>query len=76
VRDRLYRGFACAEFDFAQAFLVFNAKRDAIYELFRNQEGLDPGRLDRAPANFDEFSEIINHPRKVEREIMNRCRRR
>jgi len=76
VRDRLYRGYCRPESDFAQAFLVFNTKRDAIYDLFRNQEGLDPGRLDRALADFDEFYEIINDPRKVEREIMNRCRRR
>jgi hypothetical protein len=76
VRDRLYRGFCRPESDFDLAFAQFNSQRATIYGLFQNQEGLEPRRLERAIEDLDEFYEIINDPRKVEREILNRCRRR
>jgi len=75
VRDRLYRGYCRPESDFYQAFAQFNFQRATIYDLFRNQEGLEPNRLEHVIEDLDDFYEIITDPRKVEREIMNRCRR-
>ena len=76
VRDRLYRGYCRPESDYDPVFTQFNSQRATIYDLFRNQEGLDPKRLERALEDLDDFYEIINDQRKFEREIMNRCRRR
>ena len=76
VRDRLYRGYCRPESDYDPVFAQFNSQRTAIYDLFRNQEGLDPRRLERALEDLDDFYEIINDQRKFEREIMNRCRKR
>jgi hypothetical protein len=76
VRDRLFRGYCRPESDFQVAFAQFNSERASIYDLFRNQEGLDPKRLERAVEDLDKFYEIINDQRKFEREIMNRCRQR
>jgi hypothetical protein len=76
VRDRLYRGYCRPAADFDQAFVRFNSQRAAIYDLFRNQAGLEPDRLERAIEELDEFYEIVNDESKFEREIMNRCRRR
>jgi len=76
VRDRLYRGYCRPESDFDRALAQFNSQRATVYDLFRNQEGLDPKRLERALEDLDDFYEIINDQRKFEREIMNRCRKR
>jgi len=75
VRDRLYRGYCRPESDFDQALAQFNSQRAAIYGLFQNQEGLEPDRLERVIEDLDDFYEIVNDPRKFEREIMNRCRK-
>jgi hypothetical protein len=76
VRDRLYRGYCRPAADFDQAFVRFNSQRANIYDLFNNQEGLKPDRLERAIEDLDEFYEIINDETRFEREIMNRCRGR
>ena len=75
VRDRLYRGFCRPESDYDLAFAQFNSQRATIYGLFQTQEGLEPKRLEGAVKDLDKFYEIINDPRKFQREILNRCRK-
>lgn len=75
VRQRRYWGICRPAEEFTAIFPVFNERRDAIYELWRSQEGLDPKRLERALEDFDDFYEIINDRGKVGREILRECRR-
>jgi hypothetical protein len=74
VRERRYWGVCRPASDFTSVFALFNEKRDAIYDLWRNQEGLTERTLRESLEYFDEFYEIINDSRRVERQILRRCR--
>jgi hypothetical protein len=74
VRNRLYRGL-CHFGDHVPPVLEqFNEKREAIYTLFREQEGLEPKVLEETVEYFDKFYETINDERKTRREIYDKCR--
>ncbi len=79
VRDRVYRGICRPLNEFGglleSVLQEFRNNRHAIYTLFRSQEGLEQGHVDRTIEYFDEFYEIINDLRKANREIVGRCRR-
>ena len=74
VRDRLYRGFCRTAAEFGGPVREFNRHKDAIYEMHRNQEGLDPKLMERMLNDYDEFYEIINDPQRMQREILGKCR--
>jgi hypothetical protein len=74
VRYRRYWGTCHPVQDFAPVFESFNERRDAIYELWRTQEGLDQEVLERSLEYFDGFYEIINDSGKTRREIALQCR--
>ncbi len=74
VRERLFRGYCRTPEELAPVFQAFNEKKDAIYELYRNQEGLDPKVRDDALKYYDEFYKVINDPRAVNREFIRSCR--
>lgn len=75
VRDRRYWGVCRPAAEFAPIFALFNEKRDAIYDVWRHQVGLEEDRLNDALEYFDEFFEIINDSRKAESRILGMCRR-
>jgi hypothetical protein len=75
VRERLYKGRCASQPYLEHTFRVFNEQRDNIYELYRNQEGLEADILEKSIEYLDEFYEIINDPGKVRREIIRNCRR-
>ena len=74
VRDRVYRGLCVSNARLPRIFALFNERREAIYALYRLQQGLDARVLERSLEYLDEFYETINDPRRVEREITRRCR--
>jgi hypothetical protein len=74
VRQRVYRGVCSSRPHLAAAYALFNEKKDAIYALYREQPELDPDVLKRSLEYFDEFYQTINDPRRVEREINQKCR--
>lgn len=74
VRERLFRGYCRPEEELAPVFQVFNEKQDVIYDLYRNQEGLDPKVRDDVLKYYDEFYKTINDPRAVNREFIRSCR--
>ena len=74
VRDRRYWGVCRPAGEFAPIFALFNEKRDVMYDLWRNQEGLEEKKIRESLEYLDEFYEIINDSRKAEREIVRRCR--
>ena len=73
VRDRRYWGICRPEEEFAPVFDFFNDRREAIYDLWRGQEGLEERRLERTLEYLDEFYEIINDLGKARREILLKC---
>jgi hypothetical protein len=74
VRQRLYRGICRPREALMEAIQPYNEHRDAIYALWNGQEGLDPKVLEETIEYLDEFYEIINDDRKIEREIEDDCR--
>jgi len=75
VRQRVFRGVCGSPANVEAVLPLFNEQREAIYALFRNQAGLDEKHVKEAVEYLDEFYEIINDPRKVEREMIRDCRR-
>ncbi len=74
VRQRRYWGVCRPAQELAAALPLFNDTKEQIYDLWRGQEGLDERKLRRTLEYFDEFYEIINDSRKVERQMLNQCR--
>lgn len=74
VRERLYRGYCRDQAELDPVFALFNEKKEAIYALWQNQEGLAEKTRADALKYFDEFYRTINDPRAVDREIMRKCR--
>ena len=74
VRQRLYRG-RCANNEHVKASLRrFRDSRDAIYALIDEQEGLKPQVSKRIVHFLDKFYDLIDKPRNVERQIIDRCK--
>ena len=75
VRQRRYWGVCRPREDLEAVFPLFHERRDAIYDLFRYQEGLEPKYRDRTLEYFDEFYAIIDDERRVKREMESQCRK-
>jgi len=73
VRERMYRGRCWDGELWEQTVQLFQRKREAIYQLFREQPELDPGRLKQTLAYFDEFYETIADAGRTRRTIMKTC---
>ncbi len=74
IRERLYRGYCKDRAQLEPVFALFKQKKDAIYALWRAQEGLDEKTLKRSLAYFDQFYQTIDDPKAVEREFIRSCR--
>jgi len=73
VRQRLYRG-RCVNNEYVETSLErFSDRRDAIYTLVFEQEGLEPRVRKRMIRYIDDFYELIDDPRAVERKIIKDC---
>ena len=75
VRERVYRGICHTGDQLDRTLQLFLAQRDALYALFRGQEGLEEKELERALEYFDDFYETITEPGRVKRQMADRCRR-
>ena len=75
VRQRLYRGYCVPADVYPRVFAVFNAKKEQIYGLYKDQIGklLRPQIVDETLAYFDEFYKTINEPRAVKMQIIDAC---
>lgn len=75
VRDRLFRGYCVPPADFATVFALFNAKKDAIYALYRDPVGklLPDNTVKETLDYYDEFYKTINNPKDAKRDILDRC---
>lgn len=73
VRQRIFRAQCRTAEDLAPLFARFNAQKDAIYALYREQEGLEPKRVKQALDYYDDFYQTINDARATRREFMATC---
>lgn len=74
VRERLYRGL-CQSNDFLPASLErFREARAAISALPTQVAGMDGRSLRSTRGYIDQFYAIIDDPRRVDRELRDRCR--
>jgi hypothetical protein len=79
VRERLFRGMCPEEMnrtqeDYEAVYQEFRDKKEEIYDLWRNLEGMEEDRIDRTLEYLDDFYEILNDPRQVQRRLMDQCR--
>lgn len=73
VKQRVYRG-RCANNQYLDATLqLFRDRREAIFALIDNQEGLRDSTRKRVRSYIEDFYEIIEEPRKIEREMLDEC---
>jgi hypothetical protein len=73
VRERLYRATCRTLEDLAPALASFTSHKEAIYGLYRGQEGLEAKRVKQALEYYDEFYRIINDARATQRALMVTC---
>ncbi len=75
VRDRLFRGYCVPPAEFAKVFALFNAKKDAIYGLYRDPIGklLPDDVVKRTLEYFDDFYKTINNPKDAKHDIIDAC---
>jgi hypothetical protein len=79
VRTRLFRGFCPGDVNrrpavYDEVFDLFREKRNAIYQLWREQEDLSEDTLKSSLEYLDDFYEILEDTARIEREIMRNCR--
>ena len=74
VTEHVYRGFIKEPAIIDHTIQIFNTKKQEIYQVFENFELLEETRKKQAIRYLDQFYEIINNDRLVEREFLNRAR--
>lgn len=73
VRKRLYRGACLLNNEIPTLIELFKAKRNEIEGVFRDEPLLDAKNKKKALGYIDDFYEVINDPKRVEKQIINRC---
>jgi hypothetical protein len=75
VRERLYRGYCVPEPEFQKVFALFNAKKDAIYGLYRDPIGklLPENTVKETLEYFDDFYKTINNPKSAKEDVIKAC---
>jgi hypothetical protein len=79
VRDRLFRGLCPEDLnrtseDYEAVYEEFRQKREELYDLWRNLEGMEEDRVERTLDYLDDFYEILDDPRQIQTRMINRCR--
>lgn len=74
VRERVYLGFCRPAVEFGLIYDLFQQNREAIFNLFATQEGLNERSRERAARYLEGFFETLNDPSKAAWEIVGTCR--
>jgi hypothetical protein len=74
VSERHYMGVCRLTDHLTPVFEYFLAKKQEIYDLFRNEKALAPEQRDRVLAYFDEFYEIITDEHLAQQHIRDACK--
>jgi len=73
VRQRLYRGRCDNNVHIPVSLRRFRDRRDSIYALIDEQVGLQSGVREDLVRYIDDFYDLIDDPKEVERRIIKRC---
>ncbi|MEO7086374.1 MAG: hypothetical protein ABI442_06350 [Gemmatimonadaceae bacterium] len=75
VRTRLYRGYCVPAETYPGVIALFNAKREAIYHLYRDSIGqlMRPQDVRETLAYFDDFYSTLNSPGDFRSSVVERC---
>ena len=73
VRQRLFRGACRSPEEFAAQFDKFQAKKDAIYALYRNEPALSPKRAEQSLRYYDDFYKTIGNQGRIKYEFLRAC---
>ena len=75
VGQRIMRGYCAPPEEFEKVFRLFREKKDAIYALYSDpmNSAMKPEVVKRTLEYFDRFYEIINDPKRAQREIVGAC---
>jgi hypothetical protein len=75
VRERLYRGYCVPEDTYPGVIGLFNAKKDAIYGLYRDSLGklMRPDDVRETLRYFDDFYSVLNNPRDFKSSVVESC---
>ena len=73
VKTRLYRGRCVNNEHLEATFRKFRDTRSTIYALIEGQEGLESGVRRRIARYVDDFYDLIDDPRAVEKKIIDKC---
>ena len=74
IRQRLYRGFCVRNDELPQAIEHFNEKKPEIIALFQDNEHLSDFMRADAIKYIEDFYKIVNNPKKLDKEIIDKCR--
>ena len=74
IRQRLYRGFCVYNDEIPQTIALFKEKEADILALVQNNQHLTDRTRKDAVGYIEDFYEIINNPKLVERNIIDKCR--
>lgn len=73
VTQRVFRGYCRTMEQFKESFVVFNEKREEIYNLYQNCEMLKNSEKKRILKYFDDFYDVIANDKKIESEFLENC---
>ncbi len=73
AKQRLYRGRCTNNEHLEQTIASYMNKREGIYALIENQEGLEPKYRKKMKRFLDDFYKTISSPKQVERQLITKC---
>ncbi len=74
IHERLYRGYKRTAKDLEYIFREFRMKKDKLYKLYQNCSFLSEKELERSLNYFDEFYKIIDNPKQIKKEFIDKAR--
>ena len=75
VTDRVYRGFCRDPRHLEETLALFREKRAEIERIFAEEvDGIPDRRRRKIGRYMEEFWEVLDEPRRIEREFVDRCR--
>jgi len=74
VRTRYYRGLCQPNGNLDEAIAHMQSKREEVLALFENSKELEPKRKRKTLDFVQKFYDLLDDPKKVEEEIVARCR--
>ncbi len=73
VRERYFRGYCRLPGTYETTVNLFNEKKEYIYDIYNNFELLDEKRKKSVLKYYDNFYELVNDSKQLEKKVYNYC---